>query len=139
MMPPKFHLAFPVKDLNETRKFYVESLGCRIGRESDHWIDFDFFGHQISAHLVQIKSGPEATSEVDGKQVPVRHFGAILEWDAWHKLAKQLEASGVNFLIPPYIRFKGQDGEQATMFITDPSGNCLEFKSFKNAKKVFAK
>lgn len=139
MTTTKFHLAFPVKDLNETRKFYVELLGCRIGRESDHWIDFDFFGHQISAHLVRTNSGQEITSEVDGKRVPIRHFGVILEWDAWQRLAKQFEASGINFLMPPYIRFKGQDGEQATMFITDPSGNCLEFKSFKNIKKVFAK
>lgn len=139
MTNTKFHLAFPIKDLNETRRFYGKLLGCRIGRESDHWIDFDFFGHQISAHLVQARSEQEITSEVDGKQVPVRHFGVILEWDAWERLAKQLKTSGVNFLILPYIRFKGQDGEQATMFITDPSGNCLEFKSFKNIKKVFAK
>lgn len=138
MVVPLFHLAFPVKDLDSTRRFYVDLLGCTIGRESEHWIDFNFFGHQITAHL----ASPElqvATNQVDGKAVPVRHFGVILEWDAWHDLADRLKHSQVDFLIEPYIRFKGQVGEQATLFITDPSGNGLEFKSFKDLASVFAK
>ncbi|MGE0352504.1 MAG: VOC family protein [Gemmatimonadales bacterium] len=137
-MPP-FHLAFPVRDLEATRQFFVELFGCRIGRESDRWIDFDFFGHQVTAHLSPEETGPAATNPVDGKQVPVRHFGVILEWDAWQRLARNLETRKVEFLIAPYIRFKGEVGEQATMFLLDPSGNGLEFKSFKDPARVFAR
>ena len=118
-----FHLAFPVRDLAATRAFYADLLGCAIGRQSDTWIDFDFFGHQITAHAVGGPSGEPPTSDVDGKGVPIPHFGAVLEWSAWHALADRLRAVGTQFVIEPYIRFEGQVGEQATMFLTDPSGN----------------
>lgn len=137
-MPP-FHLAFPVTDLEATRAFYNALLGCAVGREDTRWIDFDFFGHQISAHLVDSAPAPEPTNEVDGKAVPVRHFGAVLAWDDWHRLAQRLRDAGVGFLIEPHIRFAGQVGEQATLFITDPSGNGLEFKSFKDPRCLFAR
>jgi uncharacterized protein len=133
---PLFHLAFPVHDLEETRRFYAGLLGCRTGRESDRWVDFDFFGHQIVAHLAP----PEhtaATNPVDGENVPVRHFGVILEWNQWHTLAEKLKKAGVRFVIEPGIRFKGQVGEQATMFFKDPSGNALEFKAFRDVSQVF--
>lgn len=131
-----FHLAFPVTDLEATRSFFVNLLGCGLGRESERWIDFDFFGHQITCHLVETM--PEvATNPVDGKAVPSSHFGMILEWDAWHALADRLKGEGIAFLIEPYIRFKGEPGEQATLFLTDPSGNGLEFKSFKDRSRVF--
>ena len=136
-MPP-FHLAFPVSDLEATRSFYSGELGCRIGREDPRWIDFDFFGHQITAHLT--KHMPTITTNpVDGKQVPASHFGAVLEWSEWQQLAERLRESGVKFLVEPHIRFKGKPGEQATMFIRDPNGNGLEFKSFKNPGNLFAK
>lgn len=135
---PAFHLAFPVTDLEVSRRFYTETFGCRIGRESDRWIDFDFYGHQITAHLVD-ENEQTATNPVDGKQVPTRHFGVILEWRDWHDLADQLRARGQAFLIEPYIRFKGEVGEQATMFVLDPSGNGLEFKSFRDMAQVFAR
>lgn len=132
-----FHLAFPVTDLCATRRFFVELLGCGLGRESERWIDFDFFGHQITCHLVE--SMPEvSTNQVDGKSVPASHFGMILPWDDWHALAQRLEAANSDFLIKPYIRFAGEPGEQATLFISDPSGNGLEFKSFKDPRRVFA-
>lgn len=137
-MPP-FHLAFPVADLEATRRFYLDLLGCGLGREAEKWIDFDFFGHQISAHLRPDEVARARTNEVDGDQVPVRHFGAILEWDAWHALAERLQAAGTDFIIEPHVRFKGQVGEQATMFFTDPSGNALEFKAFKDQSRVFAR
>ena len=133
-----FHLAFPVTDLAQTRTFYEELLGCAIGRTSDRWIDFNFFGHQLSAHLKPEEVQAARTNEVDGDAVPVRHFGAILEWDAWHALSDKLKAEGISFIIEPHIRFAGQVGEQATMFLTDPSGNALEFKSFKDMSQVFA-
>ncbi len=133
-----FHLAFPVTDLEASRRFYTETFGCRIGRESDRWIDFDFYGHQITAHLVD-ENEQVVTNPVDGKQVPVRHFGVILEWQDWHDLADRLRARGQVFLIEPYIRFKGEVGEQATMFVLDPSGNGLEFKSFRDMAQVFAR
>lgn len=136
-MPP-FHLAFPVRDLDETRRFYVGLLGCREGRSAEKWVDFDFFGHQISAHLRPDECAAAHTNEVDGDQVPVRHFGAVLDWDAWHALAEKLKAAGVDFIIEPHIRFKGEIGEQATMFMLDPAGNALEFKSFKNPENLFA-
>ena len=132
-----FHLAFPVSDIAETKRFFVELLGASIGREADRWVDFDFYGHQISAHLVD-EMPLMPTNPVDGKQVPVGHFGLILPWQAWHQLRDRLDAEGVDYLIAPYIRFAGQPGEQATMFISDPSGNGLEFKSFKDQKKIFA-
>ena len=134
---PPFHLAFPVTDLAATRDFYGGLLGCRIGRESERWIDFDFWGHQITAHLVATM--PEvATNPVDGKQVPSSHFGCVLDWDDWHTLSQRLVDAKLEFLIGPYIRFEGEPGEQATLFVTDPSGNGLEFKSFKNIESLFA-
>ena len=137
-MTSPFHLAFPVKDLETTRQFYRELIGCKTGRESDHWIDFDFFGNQITAHLKPEEVQQVATNAVDGAAVPVRHFGAILEWQQWHDMADRLKEEKINFVIEPYIRFKGQPGEQATMFFYDPSGNALEFKSFKDASRIFA-
>jgi len=135
---PPFHLAFPVIDLPATREFYTRHLGCRLGRESDRWIDFDFFGHQITAHKVE--SMPViATNAVDGKEVPSSHFGAVLDWDDWHALAERLKQANFDFLIGPYIRFPGEVGEQATLFICDPSGNGLEFKSFRHPESLFAK
>lgn len=134
-----FHLAYPVKDKEITRVFYRDVLGCTQGREADTWIDFDFFGHQLSFHVK-----PDAfialdpTNKVDGKDVPVRHFGAVLNWQDWHELKDRLEARRTDFIIAPYIRFKGETGEQATMFFLDPSGNALEFKSFKDPSQVFA-
>lgn len=134
---PPFHLAFPVSDLPATDKFYREVIGCRVGRTSERWIDFDFFGHQITAHLVE-KMPELHHNHVDGKEVPASHFGAILEWDAWHQLRDKLTDAQSNFIIGPYIRFEGEPGEQATMFVTDPSGNGLEFKSFKDPAMLFA-
>lgn len=134
-----FHLAFPVTDLQNTRRFYEELLGCGVGRTSDRWIDFDFWGNQITAHLIDETHHSEPTNKVDGKDVPVQHFGAILEWEEWGMLAEKLQASGIEFVIEPYIRFKGEVGEQATMFLYDPSGNALEFKSFKDFSRIFAK
>lgn len=134
-----FHLAFPVVDLEATRRFYVEVLGCRVGREDARWIDFDFYGHQITAHRVDRPPAPEPTNPVDGKDIPVRHFGAILEWQEWQCLADRLREQGVGFLIEPGIRFRGQVGEQATLFIKDPVGNGLEFKAFKDPTRVFAR
>ncbi len=134
-----FHLAFPVTDLIETRKFYEELLGCGVGRTSDRWIDFDFWGNQITAHLVDDENPHGPTNHVDGKNVPVRHFGAILEWDEWNLLVEKLKAHDIEFVIAPYTRFQGEVGEQATMFFYDPSGNALEFKSFKDFSQIFAK
>lgn len=138
MNTPLFHLAFPVTDLDAARRFYQDVLGCRVGRESERWIDFDFFGHQITAHLTAAEPKP-LTNPVDGKAVPVRHFGVILDWAAWHAFAERLRAADVEFLIEPHIRFPGQVGEQATLFILDPSGNGLEFKSFQDMASVFAR
>lgn len=132
-----FHLAFPVRDLEEARSFYAGLLGCPTGRESDQWIDFDLYGHQIVAH----RAPPEkdtTTNKVDGEDVPVRHFGVILEWEQWEKLATRLQGK-VKFLIEPGIRFQGQVGEQATMFFKDPSGNALEFKAFRDQSNLFKK
>ena len=135
---PLFHLAFPVRDLAEARRFYGELLGCPEGRSSPEWVDFDFYGHQIVAHVAPQECGTRNTNAVDGEQVPVRHFGAILSMDAWQALADKLTARGVRFLIEPQIRFQGQVGEQATMFFLDPSGNALEFKAFADMGQVFA-
>jgi len=133
-----FHLAFPIKDIKETKIFYKNTLGCKIGRESDAWVDFDFFGHQISAHLKPDELSNTKKNKVDGKSVPVRHFGVVLDWKDWHFLSKKLQALKIKFIIDPYIRFQGETGEQATMFFLDPSGNALEFKSFKDSKQLFA-
>jgi extradiol dioxygenase family protein len=139
MTRPRFHLAFPVNDLKEARRFYGEVLGCPEGRSSDHWVDFDLYGHQIVAHLSEGETPSTHTSYVDDHAVPVRHFGLILEWDDWHRLAERLKAVGTKFVIAPYIRFKGEKGEQATMFFMDPCGNALEFKSFQDESQIFAK
>lgn len=135
-----FHLAYPVKNKEDTRRFYRDVLKCEQGREADTWIDFDFFGHQVSFHVRQEAfQSSEPTNQVDGKDVPVRHFGAVLSWNDWHDLKCRLIAENTEFVIEPYIRFKGETGEQATMFFLDPSGNALEFKSFKDPSQVFAK
>ncbi len=135
---PRFHLAFPVHDLEAARRFYGGLLGCPEGRSSPEWVDFDFHGHQIVAHLAPDELGKGATNPVDGHDVPVRHFGLILDWDAWHALADRLRGADQRFIIEPGIRFKGQVGEQATMFLLDPSGNALEFKAFKDESMIFA-
>jgi uncharacterized protein len=139
-----FHLAFPVNDLDRTRTFYGGLLGCPEGRSSAEWIDFDLFGHQIVAHLVAdqapAKRGETAHhNPVDGHDVPVPHFGVVLDWDDFDKLAGRLRDGGVKFVIEPYIRFAGLVGEQATMFFYDPSGNALEFKAFRDRSQLFAK
>jgi extradiol dioxygenase family protein len=134
-----FHLAIPVNDLAQTQAFYTQTLGCQVGRTSEHWIDFNFFGHQLSAHLVQPSAvSVEQTNRVDGKQVPVRHFGLVLSWSDWHNLAEKLSSQAIDFLIEPCIRFSGKIGEQGTFFINDPSDNALEFKTFKNMDQLFA-
>lgn len=135
---PPFHLAFPVDNLEAARHFYADLLGCQTGRESETWIDFDFFGHQIVAHLAP-RQRDSSTNIVDGEEVPTRHFGVILRWDQWHALASRLIELGIRFVIEPGIRFRGQAGEQATMFFKDPSGNALEFKSFHNPNSIFAR
>ena len=139
--PPPFHLAFPVREIETTRAFYVDVLGCRVGRSTERWIDFDFQGHQISAHVVPPEDGPAAfatpTNTVDGEEVPVRHFGLILEWGAWERLAERLRARQADFVIEPTVRFAGLPAEQATLFVRDPSGNALEFKSFRDPDAVF--
>ena len=136
---PLFHLAFPVRDIAEARNFYGGLLGCPEGRSSEAWVDFDFYGHQLVAHLSPAECGLAATGQVDGDAVPVRHFGAILGMDVWTALADKLQAAGTRFIIEPHLRFKGEVGEQATMFFLDPSGNALEFKSFADISQVFAK
>ena len=137
-MPP-FHLAFPVHDLAAARKFYGELLGCSEGRSSPELVDFNFYGHQIVAHLAPDECGHKETSAVDGKNVPVRHFGAILSLEQWDTLAARLKTGGTKFVIEPYVRFKGEPGEQATMFFLDPSGNAIEFKAFASLDNLFAK
>lgn len=139
MAQPSFHLAFPVDDLAKARAFYGGLLGCPEGRSSPEWIDFNFYGHQIVAHLAPGEVGHRSTSAVDGDNVPVRHFGAILAMEEWQSLADKLIKAGTKFVIEPHIRFKGQVGEQATMFFLDPCGNALEFKSFQDMSQVFAK
>jgi len=138
-MKGPFHLAFPVNDLNEARRFYGELLGCPEGRSSDTWIDFDLFGHQIVTHLSPAGRAPAIANKVDADDVPVPHFGVVLPMDEWRKLADKLTTKGVTFVIEPKIRFEGEAGEQATMFFLDPSGNALEFKGFKDLNSVFAK
>jgi len=133
-----FHLAFPIRDIEETRDFYQNLLGCEIGRSTENWIDFNFFGHQLSAHVKPEELTQAKANQVDGKNVPVRHFGVILPWEEWHSLAEKLKKNQLNFIVEPYIRFKGEVGEQATMFFLDPSGNALEFKSFQDPDQIFA-
>ena len=135
---PRFHLAFPVRDLTEARCFYGDLLGCPEGRSSPEWVDFDFYGHQIVAHLCNTGGGV-ATNEVDGENVPVRHFGVILDLSAWEAITRKLRAASVSFIIEPQIRFKDLPGEQATCFFLDPSGNALELKAFANESMIFAK
>ena len=134
-----FHLAFPVHDLALARAFYGGTLGCPEGRSSPDWIDFNLYGHQIVAHLSPEACGAAALNAVDGHGVPVRHFGVVLTMEQWEAMAKKLTDDGTKFVIEPYIRFKGEVGEQATMFFLDPSGNALEFKAFKNMDSLFAK
>ena len=134
-----FHLAFPVHDLAEARRFYGDVLGCPEGRSSDEWIDFDFLGHQIVAHLAPAETGAAATNAVDGHGVPVRHFGVVLPMEQWQAMADRLKAAGTEFVIEPYVRFRGQPGEQATMFFTDPSGNAIEMKAFADIGQLFAR
>jgi extradiol dioxygenase family protein len=136
---PRFHLAFPVRDLAEARAFYGQLLGCQEGRSSDEWVDFDFFGHQIVAHLSPSQASGEGHNWVDGEAVPVRHFGVILDMPAWRDLAGRLRAADLDFLIEPGVRFEGEAGEQATLFVRDPSGNALEFKAFADDAQVFAR
>ena len=139
MSPPPFHLAFPVDDLEAARAFYGGLLGCPEGRSAEHWIDFDLHGHQIVAHFVPARARGRSTNPVDGEEVPVPHFGLVLAMDDWRKLADRLEAAEVQFVIPPTVRFAGQPGEQATMFLLDPAGNALEFKAMADPGNLFAK
>lgn len=134
-----FHLAFPVRDIAEARSFYGDLLGCPEGRSAPEWVDFDFYGHQIVAHLAPDECGHRQSSSVDGHDVPVKHFGAILPMDEWQAMADRLVAHKTHFVIEPYIRFKGEPGEQATMFFLDPSGNAIEMKSFADLGSLFAK
>ena len=134
-----FHLAFPVHDLALARRFYGEVLGCPEGRSSDEWVDFNFHGHQIVAHLAPEDCGAARRNAVDGHGVPVRHFGIVLPMAQWHEMAERLKAEGIAFVIEPYTRFAGQPGEQSTMFFLDPSGNALEIKAFADITRLFAK
>lgn len=133
-----FHLAIPVHDLEAARQFYGEFMGCPQGRSSDHWIDYDLFGHQLVVHLADGVKAPDHINPVDGHDVPVPHFGVVLTMQRFDALAAKLKAAGVTFVIEPYTRFKGQPGEQATMFFRDPSGNALEFKAFADRGQLFA-
>lgn len=134
-----FHLAFPVDDLAAARRFYGQLLGCPEGRSADHWVDFDLHGHQIVAHLAPDAAPKRSANEVDGENVPVPHFGLVLQMDEWKALADRLEAADVDFVIAPTIRFEGEPGEQATMFLLDPAGNALEFKAMANPANLFAR
>jgi len=134
-----FHLAFPVHDLAAARRFYGDKLGCPEGRSSDEWVDFNFYGHQIVAHLAPSETGAAQRNAVDGHGVPVRHFGIVLPMADWEALAARLKAQGTEFVIEPYVRFQGRPGEQATMFFLDPSGNAIEIKAFADITRLFAK
>ncbi|HUG73243.1 MAG TPA: VOC family protein [Steroidobacteraceae bacterium] len=135
-----FHLAVPVADLAEARRFYGGLLGCPEGRSSAEWVDFDFFGHQLVAHLDASGTARQPLhNEVDGQHVPVPHFGVVLAWNHWHELAAKLGAAGIRFRLEPGVRFQGEVGEQATMFFQDPSGNALEFKAFRDPSQLFAR
>jgi hypothetical protein len=135
---PPFHFAFPVDDLAAARDFYGRLLGCSEGRSAEHWVDFDLRGHQIVAHLAPESAQRKATNPVDGEDVPVPHFGLVLPMTEWKALAQRLEAAAVEFIIPPTVRFAGEPGEQATMFLTDPAGNAIEFKAMADPAKLFA-
>jgi len=135
---PIFHLAFPVSDLDATRNFYVDVLGCRVGRTAESWIDFDFFGYQITAHKTSAVQS-RAANPVDGHDIPVPHFGLIMGWEDWHRAVDHMNYIGVRFRVAPHIRFKDEAGEQATFFLEDPSGNCLEFKAFRRPEEIFTK
>ncbi len=139
MILPRFHLAFPVNDLKKARKFYSNTLGCNIGRESEDWIDFNLYGHQIVAHLAPKDCKPATINRVDQDDIPCRHFGVILEWKDWEFLKRKIMKLDYPFLVKPKIRFKSKVGEQGTFFIADPSGNALEFKTFKHDSMVFEK
>lgn len=139
MPPAPFHLAFPVDDLDAARQFYGGVMGCAEGRSSAEWIDFDFYGHQIVAHLAPQSSRDTAINHVDGHGVPVPHFGLVLGMEEWEALAARLREAGTSFVIEPTVRFKGKPGEQATMFLRDPAGNALEFKAFADQSQLFAK
>ena len=135
-----FHIAIPVHNLTECRTFYREVLGCQEGRSSDHWVDFDLFGHQVVIHYKPKTTGNDLhTNAVDGKDVPVPHYGVVLPWETFEEFSLSLKKKGVKFIIEPYVRFKGEIGEQATMFFLDPAGNALEFKAFKDMGQLFAK
>lgn len=134
-----FHLAIPVHNLDECRVFYREILNCEEGRSSDHWVDFNFFGHQLVIHYKPKSNELLHTNTVDGKDVPVPHYGVVLPWDTFNKFAEDLKAKNIQFVIEPYIRFEGQVGEQSTMFFYDPAGNALEFKAFQDMSQLFAK
>lgn len=135
---PPFHLAIPVWNLETCRTFYRDTLGCTEGRSSEQWVDFNFFGHQLVIHYKPKAEAALHTNPVDGKHVPVPHFGVVLDWDAFHDLAERLAQLEIDFVIAPYIRFEGEVGEQATMFFLDPAGNALEFKAFKDMTQLFA-
>lgn len=136
-----FHLAIPVNDLELCRTFYRDVLGCEEGRSSDKWVDFNFFGHQFVIHEKpgEVNTDPPVTNPVDGHDVPVPHFGVVLDWDVWKELSASLKEKGIAFVIEPYVRFEGQVGEQATMFFYDPEYNALEFKAFKEMGELFEK
>jgi hypothetical protein len=137
---PRFHLAFPVTDLEAARGFYSGVLGCEVGRESEHWIDFDFYGHQLVAHKVAASEHPAAiNNDVDGHPVPASHFGVILDWGDFDPMVHRLREAGTEFLMDPCVRFEGRLGEQATLFVRDPSGNALEFKAFRDIAALFAR
>ena len=138
-MNPPFHLAIPVDDLVAARAFYAGLLACPVGREDQAWLDFDFFGHQLTVHLAPEEIHRAATNPVDGDSVPVRHFGAVLPAAAWEALRDRVSAAGVAFLIPPRVRFAGEVGEQGTFFLRDPAGNALEFKTFRDPGRLFAR
>lgn len=133
-----FHLALPIDDIASAKAFYIDLLGCEKAREAERWVDINFYGHQVSLHLKPEAIDQTLTNPVDGEKVPVRHFGIVLDWDVWHEFVERLTALNVDYVIEPTIRFKGNVGEQATFFIKDPCGNCLEFKSFKEPSQLFA-
>ena len=137
MSHPRFHLAIPVRDLHETRRFYTETMGCPTGRTADHWVDLDLFGHQLVLHLAE-GAGVAASNPVDGDDVPVPHFGVLLSVEEWQSFAERLRGANIDFVIEPHVRFAGEVGEQHTMFFLDPSGNALEFKAFADDSQVFA-
>lgn len=134
-----FHVAIPVHNLDECRAFYKDILGCEEGRSSDHWVDFNLFGHQLVIHYKPKSEESLHTNAVDGKNVPVPHYGVVLPWDVFQSFSKDLQTKKIEFVIEPYIRFKDEVGEQATMFFLDPAGNALEFKAFKDMEQLFAK